>query len=203
MWFSIKLNLFSSNSKRVVHPLKTTSKIEVSEYFKNYVDELINEDNKTLNEIINKRKNDNALSTTTMSVDDNCSIITNNEPPNIILDELTQYELIFYEEMIKNNISSFTMRYRSSSYYKENIVVTLFPPLSELKYFNGKNVKMRLIFIDELGEKLKCQEYINMHNGDFYDHHTFGELNYNKRNICDKLKAAFDSEKLPQICTQN
>jgi len=101
MWFSNKFNLFSSNSKRVVHPLKTTSKIEVSEYF------------------------------------------------------------------------------------------------------NGKDVKMRLIIIDEFGGTVKCQEYINMHNGDFYDHHTFGELNYNKRNICDKLKATFDSEKLPQICAQN
>jgi hypothetical protein len=198
MWFKLRFNLF--NSKNVVHPLKNAidnDSREVSEYFRNYVDKVYNEDNYQLNENLQKqKKSDNTMSIKSMSIDDNCSLITNTEPPNIILDELTQCELILYKEMIQRHTSSFTIQYRNSTYYKESVVVAMLPPLSELKYFNGKDVKMQLIVVDEFGEKSRCQEYINLHDGDFYEHHNLGKFNDNKREICEKLKAAYMAAKL-------
>lgn len=189
MWF-----MCSSNNKQVVHPLKV--KKDVSQNFTTYVNQIINDDNDELNKNIMKCKSDITLSMSNMSINDNCSIATTMEPPNIILDELTPCELILYNEMFKSNISSFTIKYRRNTYYKENVIVALMPPFSELKYFNGKNVKMQLIVVDEVGSKYRFQDYINNHDCDFYEHHNFGILNANKDVICDKLKAVYEVSNL-------
>lgn len=197
MWFQLIFNLFKS--KKAVHPLKNVlhdNDNEVSEYFRNYVDNVYNEDNYRLNKYLQNKKNDNTISIRSMYIDDKCYRVTSSEYPNIILDELTPCELILYKEMIQRHMSSFTIHYRNSSYYKESVVVAMLPPLSELKYFNGKDVKMQLIVVDEFGVKSRCQEYINLHDGDFYEHHNFGQLNDNKRDISDKLKAAYVPAKL-------
>ena len=181
MWF-----ICSSNAKQVVHPLNV-KKDDFSENFTIYVNQNINDKNNELN----KCKSD-----ITLSMSDNCSIASTMELPNIVLDELTPCELIFYNEMFKSNISSFTIKYRRNTYYKENVDIVLMPPFSELKYFNGKNVKMQLIVVDEVGSKYRLQDYINSHDCDFYEYHDFGILNANKHVICDKLKIAYQKSNL-------
>lgn len=185
MWFSYLFN----NTKKV-HPLNIPDK-EVCEYFNNYEEENIE---------LNKAMSTTNMSTTNMSTSnmsasnisvDNYSEVTSDQPPNIILDSLTPCELVLYNQMIKHNISSFTIRYRRNSYYKESVVIAMLPPLSELCHFNGKNVKIQLVAIDEFGSNFTCQEYINNHDGDFYEYHNLGKLNDNKKEICDEIKAAY------------
>lgn len=164
---------------------------DVTEIFRNYVEEFTNQDVVELNEAMSKHSK--ILSASNMSnISDDYSVITSNEPPNIILDGLTPCELVFYNAMIKYNISSFTIKYRRNTYCKETVVISMLPPLSELKYFNGKNVKIQLVAIDELGScYTTCQQYIDNHDGDFYEHHTFCNLNDSKKEICDDIKKAY------------
>lgn len=160
--------------------------LELSDDCTRFVEEVEQEENET--DIIPET----IKSISNLSMDDYSIVTTNTEPPNIIIDQLTPCELILYNEMVNLNVSSITIKHRISTYYKETMIVTIFPPICQWKHFGGKNITISLMVMDECFIKYRFQDYLKNYDGDLTKH-NFIEYNHLKKKLCEKLRVAYDA----------
>lgn len=96
---------------------------------------------------------------------------------HIYTNSLNSVELCVFEEMVKHEVSRFTLRYRFSHYDKEEYIVYLshniFDPLvvDACPY-----IDIQILIKNEAGQIQPFAQYVEERNGNIFNHHNWDML---------------------------